>query len=82
MNHGSKRTQLSILMSQREALLEMKSRTLDELVGLYLISMLTDHVTNGSVSVYRDDGLAAIQNYSRPEVDKKLEKDYIYFHEY
>ena len=45
-----------------------------ELVGLFLLSKLTDLVTNGSVGLYRDDGLAAIQNYSGPEMDRLRKK--------
>ena len=38
------------------------------------MSKLTDLVTNGSVGLYRDDGLAAVFNYSGPEMDRLRKK--------
>ena len=40
-----------------------------ELVGLYLLNQLKD-ITNGSVTVYRDDGLAFVHKYSGPQMDR------------
>ena len=41
-----------------------------ELVGLFMLNKLNELVTNGSVGLYRDDGLAAVHNYSGPEMDR------------
>ena len=40
-----------------------------EFVGLYLLNQLKD-ITNGSVTVYRDDGLAFAHKYSGPQMDR------------
>ena len=40
-----------------------------ELVGLFMLTQLNDLITNGSVGLYRDNGLAAVQRYSGPEMD-------------
>ena len=45
-----------------------------ELVGLYLLSKLTNIVTDGSVGLYRDDGLAVVQGYSGPQMDRLRKK--------
>ena len=34
-----------------------------ELVGLYLLDQLKDIVTNGSIGLYRDDGVAVVHKY-------------------
>ena len=41
-----------------------------ELVGLFMLTQLNELITNGSVGLYRDDGLAAIHRYSGPEMDR------------
>ena len=41
-----------------------------ELVGLYLLNRLEGIVSDGSVGLYRDDGLAAVHGYSGPRMDK------------
>ena len=41
-----------------------------ELVGLFLLNQLKDLVVNGSVGLYRDDGLAVVHSYSGPEMDR------------
>lgn len=47
-----------------------------ELVGLFLLSKLEPLFTNGSVGLYRDDGLAFVNKYSGPQQDK-LRKEII-----
>ena len=49
-----------------------------ELVGLFLLNQLEDIITNGSVGVYRDDGLAVVHKYSGPQMDR-LRKNIINF---
>ena len=49
-----------------------------ELVGLYLLNQLKDIITNGSVGVYRYDGLAVVHKYSGPQMDR-LRKNIIAF---
>ena len=41
-----------------------------EHMGLYLLNQLKDIVRNGSVGVYRDDGLAVVRKYSGPKMDR------------
>ena len=45
-----------------------------ELVGLHLLSKLRDLVTDGSVGLYRDDGLAVVHKYSGPQMDRLRKK--------
>ena len=40
-----------------------------ELVGLFLLNQLEDIITNGSVGVYKDDGLAVVYKYFGPQMD-------------
>ena len=41
-----------------------------ELVGLYILHKLTSTYTNGSIGLYRDDGLAVFKNMSARSLDK------------
>ena len=41
-----------------------------ELVGLFLLNQLEDIITNGSVGVYRDDGLAVVHKYYGPQMNR------------
>ena len=41
-----------------------------ELVGLYILHKLTSTYTNGSIGLYRDDGLAVFTNMSARSLDK------------
>ena len=47
-----------------------------ELVGLYLLNQLSTVIDKSSVGLYRDDGLAAINNANGPELDR-IRKDII-----
>ena len=47
-----------------------------ELIGLYMLSKMNNLFNNGSVGLYRDDGLAVVQKYSGPQLDR-LRKDII-----
>ena len=49
-----------------------------ELVGLYLLDQLKDIVTNGSIGLYRDDGVAVVHKYCGRQIDI-LRKDIIDF---
>ena len=46
-----------------------------ELVGLYILHKLTSTYTNGSIGLYRDDGLAVFKNMSARSLDK-AKKDF------
>ena len=41
-----------------------------ELVGLFMLTQLNELITDGSVGLYRDNGLAAVHRYSGPEMDR------------
>ena len=41
-----------------------------ELVGLYILSELNAIHSDGSIGLYRDDGLGAFNNISGPQADK------------
>ena len=45
-----------------------------ELVGLYLLKPLSTVIGKSSVGLYRDDGLAAINNANGPKLDR-IRKD-------
>ena len=47
-----------------------------ELVGLYLLNQLSTVIDKSSVGLYRDDGLAAINNENGPKLDR-VSKDII-----
>ena len=47
-----------------------------ELVGLYLLNILSTVIGRSSVGLYRDDGLAAINNVNGPKLDR-IRKDII-----
>ena len=47
-----------------------------ELVGLYLLNRLSIVIDKSSVGLYRDDGLAAINNANGPKLDR-IRKDII-----
>ena len=47
-----------------------------ELIGLYMLSKMNSLFKNGSVGLYRDDGLAVVQKNSGPQIDR-LRKDII-----
>ena len=49
-----------------------------ELVGLYLLDQLKDIVTNGSIGLYRDDGVAVVHKYCGRQIGI-LRKDIIDF---
>ena len=45
-------------------------------VGLYLLNQLSTVIDKNSVGLYRDDGLAAINNTNGPKLDR-IRKDII-----
>ena len=45
-----------------------------ELVGIYLLSQITDVVDNADVGLYRDDGLAVMRNIGKPEVERRKKR--------
>ena len=47
-----------------------------ELVGLYLLNQLSTVIDKSSVGLYRNDGLAAINNANGPKPDR-IRKDII-----
>ena len=44
-----------------------------ELVGLYLLNLLTNQFGKHNIGLYRDDGLSCLQNISGPD-SEKIEK--------
>ena len=47
-------------------------------MGLYLLNQFKDIITNESVGIYRDDGLAVVHKYSDQQMDR-LRKNIINF---
>ena len=45
-----------------------------ELVGIYLLSQVTQVVDNADVGLYRDDGLAVMRNVGKPEVERRKKR--------
>ena len=45
-----------------------------ELVGLYLLNLLTNEFGKHNISLYRDDGLSCFQNISSPDSEKIKKK--------
>ena len=53
-----------------------------EPVGLYLLNQLKNIITNGSVGVYRDGGLAVVHKYSGPQTDRSRKCIIDFFKQY
>ena len=45
-----------------------------QLVGLYLLNLLTNEFGKGNIGLYRDDGLSCFQNISDPNSEKIKKK--------
>ena len=45
-----------------------------QLVGLYLLNLLTNEFGKGNIGLYRDDGLSCFQNISDPDSEKIKKK--------
>ena len=45
-----------------------------ELVGLYLLNLLTNEFGKHNIGLYRDDGLSCFQNVSGPDLEKIKKK--------
>ena len=45
-----------------------------ELIGIFMLSLLSKHINKNHVGLYRDDGLAILKNTSSPEAEKIKEK--------
>ena len=46
-----------------------------ELIGIFMLSLLSKHINKNHIGLYRDDGLAILKNTSGPEAEK-LKKKY------
>ena len=85
-NHNINDDMNNTIMNSRKAFLQHFDVTegsfdgaeICELVGLYPLNQLKDIITNGSFGGYRDDGLAVVTKYSRPQMDR-LRKNIIAF---
>ena len=45
-----------------------------ELIGIFMLSLLSKHINKYHIGLYRDDGLAILKNTSGPEVEKLMKK--------
>ena len=53
--------------------------TLCELIGIFMLSLLSKDINKNHIGLYRDDGLAILKNTSNPEAEKikkKIQKLY------
>ena len=46
-----------------------------QLVGIYLLNLLTNEFGKGNIGLYRDDGLSCFQNISDPDSEKIKKKN-------
>ena len=45
-----------------------------ELIGIFMLSLLSKHINENHIILYRDDGLAILKNTRGPEAEKLLSK--------
>ena len=45
-----------------------------ELIGIFMLSQLSNHINKEQIGLYRDDGLAIVKNTSGPEAEKLKKK--------
>ena len=45
-----------------------------ELIGIFMVSLLSKHINKNHIGLYRDDGLAILKNTSGPEAEKLKKK--------
>ena len=45
-----------------------------ELIGIFMLSLLSKHINKNHIGLYRDDGLAILKNTSDPEAEKLKKK--------
>ena len=45
-----------------------------ELIGIFMLSLLSKHINKNHIGLYRDDGLAILKNTSDPEAEKLKRK--------
>ena len=45
-----------------------------ELIGIFMLSLLSKHINKNHIELYRNDGLAILKNNSRTEVEKFKKK--------
>ena len=45
-----------------------------ELIGIFILSLLSKHINKNHIGLYRDDGLAISKNTRGPEVEKREKK--------
>ena len=45
-----------------------------ELIGVFMLLLLSKHINKSSIGLYRDDDLAILKNTSRPEAEKLKKK--------
>ena len=50
-----------------------------DLIGIFMLSILSKHISKNHIGLYRDDGLAILKNTSGPEAEKlkKSFKNYL-----
>ena len=45
-----------------------------ELIGIFMVSLLSKHINKNHIGLYRDDGLVILRNTSGPETEKLKKK--------
>ena len=45
-----------------------------ELIGMFMLSLLSKHINKNHIGLYRDDGLVILKNTSGPEAEKLKKK--------
>ena len=66
-------------LKKGESNFDITMRTYDgaevcELIGIFMLSLLSKHINKSHIELYRNDGLAILKNNSRTEVEKFKEK--------
>ena len=65
---------LKILGSKKDEIKCFDVAEICELVGLYILSQLSNFINKKEIGLYRDDGLEAVDNSNGPKLDKLKKK--------
>ena len=69
MNRGSKKEKATLMLQWAN-----DGAEICELIGIFMLSLLSEHINKNHIGLYRDDGLAILKNASGPAAEKLKKK--------
>ena len=69
-NRGSKKEKVTLMFSMGA----YDGAEVCELIGIFMLSLLSKHINKNHIGLYRDDGLVILKNTSGPETEKLKKK--------